>query len=1630
MVTLAIPLAIPAPPASAQTFVCPANLEQGSGCASSDSGSAGAPPLPTVYLGNPVSLVTGAKRQRETDFALEGAPLAFHRYYDSGNSDIDVGLGPGWRHTLAVSLLSRANGDLEIIESSGRRVRFHRLPDEPSVRMDDTANGASERSGGGVGAHPVPDVGSHGGAVLVDRTGAHAGGGVDVGADVDVDVGVDVISNDVASADSTEAPEVSVRVRYRPGLPSDGFIVEESGRHTWHLPDGRTLRFQGSYLVRIDWPVAASVAAGAPRFLTFHYRYRRLSRVADEAGRVLHLEYAPTGGAALRNYDGPRAQSRPGNLSALVLPDGSRVTYSYDTLGNLAEARFANGTARRYHYEDPIWPNHLTGLTERTGTRFATWHYDDRGRAISSEHADGVERVSLTFDTPADRGEAVGAIGTTTVTDSLGATSIYTWRRDPSSGASLLMSATGPGCATCPPTGRRYTYTADARLERVTRLDDDGTVLTERRYTWTANGRLATVLARGSDGIDRLIERREYIPGVARPAIVARPSVNGAGEHTIATTFDPGGAPTSITERGFAPIVTATARAAAGEVTHDRRDASAPSTDFVPIERTTRFAYTDGRLTAIDGPREDIADITRLERDANIPSRLVAVHPPTAPAIRLLEHDASGRPRAFSFGTGSPWHVERDAHGDVVRLAHRGFVVRWTRDAEGRVTAITDTDGRTLSLEHDAAGRPARITDDLGRVTHWLTDTEGRMTRLLRHGFDGSLVRSIQRYRDARGHGDAVGKERFAEDDSVEFDGFARIRTSTDARANRTETLHDDFGRIVRLDSPDTGVTVNVFDAAGNRIQRVHESGATTAYTYDAADRLATRTDAEGTTEWVYGTEGGAHGRVIEARNDATVERFSYDAESQLVVHVREIDGHAFETRYTHDERGRLVDKRLPDGQTLRHHYHESGLDRGRLRAITRGRWLGLANEMLVAEIDTDSRDGKAGHVSHGGLATRRRHAANGEITSLEIGRALRLDYRFDAAGRIIGIEENGSPRRYAYTDGRLSLVDSASGTITYVHDAVGNRLERTVRDENGSRRTRYRHAPPGRGNRLLAVVDEGTGHEREYVYASDGTPRAAGALAYTYDAERRPLTASRDGRLLARYAYNAFGERVRKIVYPETGLQGGDAAEPITTYFLYDGSTLAAEADGTGRVTSQYVYLDGHRAVAKLEGRTAYAIHGDHLGTPRLMTDADGRVVWRATYAPFGEATVDVESVRLDLRLPGQYADSETDTHYNYHRDYDPSTGRYVTSDPIGLAGGANTYAYVDADPLSEIDPLGLLELSEAALRDPEIQRQMRRLGLNSPIDEIRGQPRLQGSVAKPAVRIVARAAPYLTLFALAYDGGHNGARILDQLIFQPNDHVALVAAIKVYRSDYVDPHGNASRVSIAALAQTLRRVQIDYLDDTGGACPADQDLYNQTVLAVEGVDGLVDRILAPTAFTSPEGIQFPSEAAYVAARSDYDAAGGAGTGKDFGDWWAERLAGATAVEAERPTQPFPNQLPELLNAELETAESAGVVRVRANSPAFATLVETGETLIWAIDEEGVLFVAPQTAAGETINHSILTAGAPVLSAGEISIIESGRGGYVILDINNSSGHFRPSDSSLEWAKGIFERNGILEAF
>jgi RHS repeat-associated protein len=187
-------------------------------------------------------------------------------------------------------------------------------------------------------------------------------------------------------------------------------------------------------------------------------------------------------------------------------------------------------------------------------------------------------------------------------------------------------------------------------------------------------------------------------------------------------------------------------------------------------------------------------------------------------------------------------------------------------------------------------------------------------------------------------------------------------------------------------------------------------------------------------------------------------------------------------------------------------------------------------------------------------------------------------------------------------------------------------------------------------------------------------------------------MASAAKGTTSATYTHDSFGQRVRKTG-PTSIVSTG------THHFVYDeAGRLLGEYNATGGLIQEYVYL-ADELVAIVRGTTAspqvFYVYTDQVGRPWTVTDTANQLRWQWDTSPFGEFSANqnpagLGTFTLRLRFPGQYFDAETGLFYNYFRDYDPQTGRYVQSDPIGLAGGLNTFGYASQNPLSLVDPTG----------------------------------------------------------------------------------------------------------------------------------------------------------------------------------------------------------------------------------------------------------------------------------------------------------------------------------------------------
>ena len=200
----------------------------------------------------------------------------------------------------------------------------------------------------------------------------------------------------------------------------------------------------------------------------------------------------------------------------------------------------------------------------------------------------------------------------------------------------------------------------------------------------------------------------------------------------------------------------------------------------------------------------------------------------------------------------------------------------------------------------------------------------------------------------------------------------------------------------------------------------------------------------------------------------------------------------------------------------------------------------------------------------------------------------------------------------------------------------------------------------------------------------------------FQYNDAGRLTQVTRQGTVRGTYSYNHQFQRTRKVKVMATG-----ASRTFVYHYDRQGQ-LISETKEDGTPIRSYIWAD-NEPVAQIQYKPNQQtdqllyVHTDHLATPRLATDSTQAAVWRFESQAFGQGQPDSDpdddSINhfVRLRMAGQYYDGESGLFYNWNRYYDPKVGRYVTSDPVGLEGGLNTYAYVKANPLRWTDPHGL---------------------------------------------------------------------------------------------------------------------------------------------------------------------------------------------------------------------------------------------------------------------------------------------------------------------------------------------------
>jgi RHS repeat-associated protein/uncharacterized repeat protein (TIGR02543 family) len=601
----------------------------------------------------------------------------------------------------------------------------------------------------------------------------------------------------------------------------------------------------------------------------------------------------------------------------------------------------------------------------------------------------------------------------------------------------------------------------------------------------------------------------------------------------------------------------------------------------------------------------------------------------------------------------------------------------WLGACSGTITPCTVTLNQTQNLfaEFSAPAVSTYQYDPNGNLTQ-VTDPVGNKRQII---YD-SLDQAIQQLEP---HPTVIGSTQ-GQIDTV-YDPLGHITQITDPRNLSTQYQVDNLGNVLSQTSPDTGLTQNTYDDAGNLLTRTDARGKLSSYSYDSQNRLTQVVYEDQTITYGWDNCTNGIGRLCNLSNAGNSLSFSYDSHGRITSKTQTTGTVTLNSGYHYNSAGQLDQTTTPSGQTIGTVWLND-----RLQSLT------FNGQPLMTQITYEPDDQIKSWTWSNGSTSERFYDLAGRPVAISLGvdgqsllPSLR-NYRYDAASRITGIIDDIDPnldQTYHY-DGLGRLISQQKGHFTpsqfdYAYDLSGNRTSKIL----NSSTTETLNIDPG-SNQLQQKISTQTVN---YSYDASGNLTSDGTITFSYNAQGRRISATATN-LNATYVYNALGQRISKTV------------NGTTTNFAYDGQgQLAGEYTATGQLIQETVWL-GNIPIAVLKPNAtqstlvdSFYIHSDHLATPRKITrPSDNKVLWTWESEAFGNNLPNQNPSSLgdfvfNLRFPGQYYDPETGLHYNMARYYNPAVGGYDQSDPIGLAGGINTYTYVGGNPVNAIDPLGL---------------------------------------------------------------------------------------------------------------------------------------------------------------------------------------------------------------------------------------------------------------------------------------------------------------------------------------------------
>ena len=725
----------------------------------------------------------------------------------------------------------------------------------------------------------------------------------------------------------------------------------------------------------------------------------------------------------------------------------------------------------------------------------------------------------------------------------------------------------------------------------------------------------------------------------------------------IASVTDDRGNTTHYTYDSFGNVVTLDSPDSG--VTHYEYDAAdnlVKVTDGRQIQKNLSYDALN-RLTQVTFPAAAAENISYFYDNYNMDS--------TSPD----PDESASFPKGRLTGINSKSQIRYyyDHRGNVTKyketIAGHDYITRYAYNLDDQITQMSYPSGRIVNYQYGADGKLRGMTtrDSAGATEKTLVSNAnhlpfGPLNNMtygngLQHtrGYDANYRLSSHQTQgnvtveDMRLNRDLVGNVRAIENllDGSQIELFD----------------YDKFDRLLEGSGP-YGEINYTYDTVGNRLTKTHSQGGTLVskvYTYaDDSNRLIN--DDEGITQY----DGAGN-----AKDSGPTTSLAYNhANRHILAAGINTDGTGFIVFYHHNALGQRIEKQS-GSDTEYYHYNTAGALVGVYDANHQ-----VKNEYIYFDgevIAVVTRPTITNVVSETVFISS--EAANDgwikeSSTTSSAGGTVNVSQNTDRAVRAGDDKQNREFRgRLLFDIGLIPAeLEVISATLT---------LKRNSSSIVGS----------GAGNISVKLLPSAGS-----VVSNSFQQTAIAAVGSINDGSTATVNFSTES-IDAINAARANGEQTVSLRLEASALTN-DGGNDYTGYFSREYSDSAKHP----KLAVTY----GIRTTTVGNPQVIYALN-DHLGTTRRLIDENQDTVWSAQYLPFGEVTTDEdpdgngEAISFALRFPGQYYDSETGLHYNYFRTYDPALGRYLSSDPLGLIDGPNTYAYVGGNPVNFSDPRGL---------------------------------------------------------------------------------------------------------------------------------------------------------------------------------------------------------------------------------------------------------------------------------------------------------------------------------------------------